>query len=306
LQSVLHRYQLRLTNLSQGNRALRLLRLSARRHLDLTELGGLEKDSAEELLQKRIAGRDLRLITRLDPRFAPVNEADRHLNQLYRSANLLFEETGTYDLSLGYPFVEGRLLDGTVVRCPVLLFPVKLMRNLQSQPRWHLHSPSDEPILLNRTFFLAYEHFQQVRLPAEFWEEEIDPGKDWREWLNELYHKVKHYDLALNFNPRLFDLALERFPDWQKADTERLKPGILTFRPQAVLGLFPQSDSALLSDYEAIAQQPEAFSLTQWLTPDHLDHPDHPDHPITLPNPTSKKKTATSSPPSISRKKRPC
>jgi hypothetical protein len=231
------------------------------------ELGGLAEDSAEELLRKRIAGRDLPLIHRLDPRFAPVNLADRRLNQLYRNVNRLFEETGTYDLFLGYPFVEGRFLDGTVARSPVLLFPVQLVRNLQGKPRWQLQVPPDEPIVFNRTFFLAYEHFQQLRLPAAFWEEEIDPAKDWHQWLNQLYQQVNSYELDVNVNPRLFDLVLNRFADWQKPDLAHLKPGVLTFQPQAVLGIFPQSDSALLSDYEAIAAQPESFALGQWLDP---------------------------------------
>ncbi|MEZ4687975.1 MAG: hypothetical protein R3B47_18505 [Bacteroidia bacterium] len=74
-----------------------------------------------------------------------------------------------------YPFVEGKFLDETTARCPVALFPLRLERDLKGRPRWKLTSLSDEPVLLNRTFFLAYERFQQLRLPAEIWE------TDWSE-----------------------------------------------------------------------------------------------------------------------------
>ncbi|TAE55779.1 MAG: DUF4011 domain-containing protein [Bacteroidetes bacterium] len=260
MRSVLHTYQLRLTNLSQSNRALRLAKLSALRDVDLCSLGFIEKDSPAEMLRKVLAGKDLRLLSAPDPRFAPANVAGQQLNKIWRTVQTLFEETGAYDLYLGYPFVEGRFLDGTLARCPVLLFPVRLTRNLQGQPRWSLDM-LDEPVVFNKTFFLAYEHFNQMRLPAAFWEEEMPPSEDWGLWLTALHQKIKAYELSLNVNPRLFDLQVEPFPDLGKAQMEAFKPGVLTFQPYAVLGLFPQSDSALLNDYETIAQNPAAFDL---------------------------------------------
>mgnify|MGYP006268721695 CR=1 FL=1 len=265
MRQVLHSYQLRLTNLSQGNRALRLLRLSSRRDLDLCQLSGLEGSTAEATLSKVLAGKDQSLLYQLDPRFAPVNQADRRLNQIYRTANLLFEETGSYDLLLGYPFVEGQFLDGTPARCPVLLFPVRLERNLQAKPRWTLRYRRDEPVVFNQTFFLAYEQFQQLRLDPAFWEEEIEPDRDWTTWLQRLYERIKHYQVEVNFNPRLFDQELQPFPDLNTAELSRFRPGVLTFRSHAVLGIFPQSDSALLGDYKQIAEQPDAYDLAPWL-----------------------------------------
>ncbi|MDX2286100.1 MAG: AAA domain-containing protein [Bacteroidia bacterium] len=265
MRPILHTYKLRLTNLSQGNRSLCLPRLSPRRDIDLRDLGFLNGLSPEDLLQRVLAGKDLALIDRPDPRHAATNLADRRLNQIYRSASSLFEESGSYDLYLGYPFVEGRFLDGSLVRCPVLLFPVRLLRNLQSRPRWQLEIPKDQPVAFNRTFFLAYEQFQGVRLHPDFWEEEIDASSDWLGWLNQLYARIKQYDLEVNFNPRLFDRSLEACPDYLKSALEAMQPGVLTFRPQAVLGMFPQSDSALLQDYELLERNPDSFPLEAWI-----------------------------------------
>lgn len=261
MRQILHNYKLRLTNLSQSNRSLKLARLSSRRDMDLKMLAYLEKESAEEILSKIIADKDIRLINKLDPRHEPTNIADRRLNNIYREVNTIFEETGTYDLFVGYPFVEGKLIDGTIVRCPVLLFPVRLIRNLQNKPRWKLERITDEPVEFNKTFFMAYEQFQQVRLKSEFWEEEIESSKNWREWVNELYKKIKHYEIEVNFNPRLFDLKLNQFVDYLKASMDAFPLGRLRFEPHAVLGIFPQSDSALLQDYQEIEKETNKFDL---------------------------------------------
>lgn len=263
MRQIIHTYKLRLTNLSQGNRSLKLARLSKRRDIDLMDLGFLEKDSPEEVLSKIIAGKDVRLINRLDPRHESVSLVDRRLNQIHRTAQTLYEETGTYDLFVGYPFVEGKFIDETTVRCPVLLFPVKLVRNLMVRPRWQLKVIKEEPVVFNRTFFLAYEQFQEVRLQSEFWEEEIDPANDWQKWLNDLYQKFKEYEVDINFNSRLFEQKLIPFPDYLKERMERFPIGKLTFQPQAVLGIFPQSDSALLRDYQEIEQDPATFKIDQ-------------------------------------------
>ena len=217
--------------------------------------------SAEELLARLLADKDLSLISRPDPRHEPTNIADRRLNNIYREVNTLFEEVGAYDLFVGYPFVEGKFLDGTIVRCPVLLFPVRLQRKLQGRPRWKLERLKEEPVRFNRTFFLAYEHYQSIRLPESFWEEEIEASPDKLTWLNVLYEKIKHYELEVNFNPRLFDQELQAFPDYLKATLENFRSGILTFKPHAVLGIFPQSDSALLQDYEVLENAADKLDI---------------------------------------------
>ena len=261
MRQIIHSYKLRLTNLSQGNRSLKLGRLSKRRDIDLKTLGFLDAQSAEDLLKKIIAGKNVTLLKKLDPRHEPTNLADRRLNKIYRSVQTLFEETGTYDLFLGYPFVEGKFIDGSVVRSPVLLFPVRLIRNLHGRPRWKLECVENESVQFNRTLFLAYEQYQQARLKAEFWEEEIDPSNDWRDWVNDLYKKIKKHELEVNFNSQLFDLNLDSFPDYLKATMDNFRSGVLTFQPQAVLGIFPQSDSSLLQDYNHIESNLDDFDL---------------------------------------------
>lgn len=264
MRQIIHSYKLRLTNLSQGNRSLKLARLSARKDIDLLDLGDLEKESAEELLEKVLAGKDIRLINKLDARYERTNLADRRLNTIYRQLNTFFEETGSYDLYLGYPFVEGSFADGTKLRCPLLLFPVSLERSLQSRPRWKLSSSREEPVQFNRTFLLAYEQFQKVRFSPEFWDAEIERSPDWQQWLNDLYQLLKEHEVEINFNTKLFERKLTHFVDMRQEQMDDFKLGVMKLQPHAVLGIFPQSDSSLLQDYEQIEASPDTFQLEQF------------------------------------------
>ena len=135
---ILHAYKLRLTNLSQGNRSLKLASLSARKELDLAEAGYINKLSTEEILSKIVSAKGVDLIRTLNPRDEKTNVLDRKLNKLFREVSMLHAETGAYDLFLGYPFVEGKFLDNNIARCPVVLFPVRLSRDFQGAARWRL------------------------------------------------------------------------------------------------------------------------------------------------------------------------
>lgn len=268
MRSVLHQYKLRLTNLSQSNRSLKLGKLSRLRDLDLTEAAFVNKLSAREILGKVIAGKSVDLVKSLSALDTDTNLLDRRLNRLYREVNTIYEETGAYDLFMGYPWVEGKFLDGTIARCPILLFPIRLVRDLQRTPRWRIEVPKDEPITLNKTFFLAYEKFQQVRLSPEFWEAELEHQPTIQDLLNHLYAFFKSHELELNFNSDLFQFQVTRFMDKNKDLLESMPVGRLKFFPNAVLGIFPQSDSALMQDYEAMEANAADFDLEKLLRPD--------------------------------------
>lgn len=267
MREILHSYKLRLTNISQGNRAIKLMKLSPRRDMDFTNLAFLEEDSAEDLFRKVLSGKNHRLIHKLDSRHEKTNLIDKQLNLIYRELQAIYEETGTQDLYVGYPFVEGKFADGTPVRCPVLLFPVSLIRNLQGKPRWMLETPKDGEIIVNTSFFLAYELHQNTRIPATFWDEVPEYSEDWTAFLQDFYQLLKKYEIEINFNYVLFEQKIIPFVAWNKEKTDSLPVGILTFQSNVILGIFPQSDSALLQDYETLEADTEGFDLARFFTP---------------------------------------
>lgn len=272
MRHILHNYKLRLTNISQSNRSLKLARISPKTSFDVVESAFLENDSAEDIFRKILAGKTVKLVQKLDARLEKTNEVDKHLNQLFRQIETIEEETGTYNVYVGYPFVEGKFADGSIARCPLILFPVKLIRNLQSRPRWSIEKLEDADIQWNPTFFLAYEQYQKQRLNPEFWEENIEYSDDWQDWLNKLYAIFTKYEIEINFNSALFEFKLESFPKYLKETLNNFELGKLICKPQTVLGIFPQSASALLKDYEIIEKQPELFDIERYILAQNSDN----------------------------------
>ena len=154
MPNALSTYQKRLTNLSAANKSLLLLRAFQRQYLDLHTLDHLEGASSFQIIQALLRPKaNIALTTQIDSRQASQNQASVQLKYLQRNHLFLQEETGADYLAVGYPFVEGKWLDGTPVRCPLLFFPVSLHAE---NNKWKIRSSENKNIAFNHTFLLAY------------------------------------------------------------------------------------------------------------------------------------------------------
>jgi AAA domain/Protein of unknown function (DUF4011) len=248
-------YRQRLTNLSATNRSLLLLRLSQRQFLDFHELDFLLNRPSFALVADLLARkRRVPLCRRADSRDQATNRASLLLKNLYRTDQTVQQERGANDLCLGFPFVQGRLHDDTPIRCPLLFFPVELR---EEGADWVLRWRTDEDIVLNKTFLLAYAHFNQVKLAEDFYDFSFEEfSQDPQIFLTELYRWLEDGPLEINFNQASFAERLENFGPLKKVDFEAAtRTGELKLLPQAVLGLFPQADSYLVPDYDTLIDQ---------------------------------------------------
>ncbi len=285
LQKILKSYQKRLTNLTSRNKSLLLLNLSAEQFLDIHELDFLQNKPSFHLVEQLIAQKNtIPLCEVHDPRYERVNEVSKRLRKISRTEKFIEEERGSEDLYVGYPIIKGKFSDGTVVRCPLLFFPVSLTPNPSPVERgalsvnsplhgrgvggevyWQLQT-RDESITLNRSFLLAYSHFNQIQISDEFLEHSFeDFSKDSLEFRTQLYEFLKDSPLKIDFNKELFTNTLHHFEKQLKSDLELSENnGELKLYPQAVLGMFPQAGSFLVPDYEemlwAFGSQPSALS----------------------------------------------
>lgn len=249
MRSVLKRYQKRLTNLSSQNKALLLSRLSTEQFTDLHDADFLLSKPSFEVIEQLVRRKlYVPLCDQHDARYAKVNELGRRLGRLARTARFIEEERGTHDLYVGYPFVRGRFSDGTPVHGPLLFFPVRLV---VYQAQWCLQSRLEEEISLNRSFALAYAHFQQTLLPDEVLElNATEWSGEARVFLTRLYEWLKASPFQLNFNQALFDQRLIPFEALSPRELQEAEPlGQLKLYPEAVVGIFPQSGSYLVPDY---------------------------------------------------------
>ena len=252
LPSILKSYQKRLTNLTSRNKSLLLLNLSAEQFLDIHELDFLQNKPSFNIIEQLIAQKNtISLCEIQDPRYERVNEVSKRLRKISRTEKFIEEERGSEDLYVGYPIIKGKFSDGTVIRCPLLFFPVTIVQ--KDAQIWQLHT-RDESITLNRSFLLAYSHFNQIQISDEFLEHSFeDFSKGSLEFRTQLYEFLKDSPLKIDFNKELFINVLHNFEKQLKTDVDLSENnGELKLYPQAVLGIFPQAGSFLVPDYEEL------------------------------------------------------
>lgn len=258
MQKLLKTYQKRLTNLSSRNRSLVLMRTSKNYFFDLTSLDFRLNIPSYDLLSAVFSGKKpVKICTHQDPRDEKSNLLSKELLSLFRSDQLIQAERGAMDLKLGFPFVQGRLMNESVLRCPLLFLPVKLFKD---DKHWQLERTGD--LRFNSSFLLAYQQFNNVKLSEEFLEEDFqDFSKDLSLFILELYNYLNESSLTVNFNSELFEKKLRFFENFKKEDLELLPQGELKLHPQAILGIFPEAGSYISQDYQQLIAADEGLAL---------------------------------------------
>ena len=249
MEKILQTYLRRLTNLSGNNRSLLLLKIFTEQFIDLHEFDFLHKESSFQIIHQLISGKtSIKLCSQLDPRDTRSNEASRRLKKLQRIEKFIFEERGSKDLHVGWPFLRGKFMEGTLVRGPLLFFPVELVLK---ENAWYLQLRKDVNLTFNKTLLLAYAYYNQVELDEELIERVFDDfDRDSKAFRTALYNLLKKSPVEINFNPEIFMDQLIPFKNFLKEDfEEKQKNGELKLFPEAVLGIFPQSGSYLVPDY---------------------------------------------------------
>jgi len=247
-KKVLTNYLRKLTNLSGRNRSIFLPRLSADQFLDIQSLSQLNGDTAFTIVESLIAGKNKVICSVLDPRLEAVNEASTKLKKLQRADHFIFEERGSRELHVGWPFVRGKFSDGTLVRCPLLYFPVELKIENAS---WVLALREEAEVAFNKSFLLAFSFYNQVKANEELLDETFEErATDSTVFRTQLYQLLQKANLSIHFNPDNYRDELIPFAPFKKEEfEEQHQTGGLKLFPEAVLGVFPQAGSSLVPDY---------------------------------------------------------
>jgi len=259
-KKLLRTYLRRLTNLSGSNRSIYLPRLTGDQFIDLQELSQLNGEKAFTIIESLIAEKFKTLCPVNDARMEATNMASLKLKKLKRIDQFIFEERGAKDLHVGWPFVEGKLNDGSVVRCPLLFFPVTLT-TIGNQ--WVLQPRKDVGITFNKSLLLAHAFYNKMKaneaLLEESFEEADRDSTGFRTWLYELLNKS---EFEINFNPDNYLDELTPFINYKREEYEEtLKTGQLKLFQNAVLGIFPQAGSYLVPDYIHLIEESKINDL---------------------------------------------
>ena len=252
-------YLRRLVDLSSRNRSLYLAKLASHQMIDLNDFDFSNHIPAvgylELLLGKK---KSIQLIPSIDPRDKTVNILSKRLKRLANLTKTVEKETGEKGLFIGWPFVEGKLINGQLLRCPLIFFPLELF---EEDGYWFLKKESGFAPVLNQVFELVY--CQAIGKKMEVKEENPleDFPADFTDFLNHLYGYLNK-NFALDFTSALYEKKLRAFPDSSKSlDEEKFQLGKLQLKPYAVLGQFSQKSSFLIQDYEELLSREEIPSL---------------------------------------------
>lgn len=250
MQQLLNLYLRRLTNLTGNNRSLLLRRLIADQFIDLEELSFIyEQQSSFQLIEQLIAGkRGIVLGPIADSRQSAANVVSRKIKKLHRVSRFIYDERGSQDLYVGWPFVRGQLNDGTLIRCPLLFFPIDIY---EEGGCWKMELRQDVNISLNKSFLQAYAHYNEQSIPEKLFEKAFDNwDTDSRIFRTSLYKLFKEEPVEINFNQEIFIDQLIPFRNYSSAELkEETKKGELKLYPEAVAGIFPQAGSFIVPDY---------------------------------------------------------
>ena len=197
-KSILQTYLRRLTNLSGNNRSLLLFRFHSEQLVDLHRFSFLNGEKSFGIIEALVGGKRKKLCQVLDSRMEASNEESRKLKKLQRIDQFVFEERGSNDLHVGWPFVRGKFSDGTPVRCPLLFFPVSIVQEGQ---HWILEPRENAGITLNKSFLLAFSFYNKVKLEEDLLDASFDDfDRDSTSFRTQLYQLLDG-KIEINFNP---------------------------------------------------------------------------------------------------------
>ncbi|NDK57594.1 AAA domain-containing protein [Pontibacter fetidus] len=284
MKNILKNYRRRLLNLSSGNKALLLLRLQKELHLDVESLDFIVGQPAFTIVEKLISGaKKIVLSPVADSRYEPVAAVSKRLRYIKRRSDMILEERGSEELYIGWPFVHGTFADGTIVRCPLFLYPVSLQVNTAQE--WELVQSTAQPPRFNQSFLLAYAHYNNTPLAENLLELDVSTLPDHPlEFRTQVYKLLKQEQQAIHAGREFFADKLKPFRDYKKADYEAdLKPGQLYLEQEAVLGIYPQAASYLLADYDALLERDDLQTMEDlFVTPEILTQATQAQHTFTV------------------------
>jgi very-short-patch-repair endonuclease len=263
----------RLLNIDTRNRSI-FLRGCAKKHS--FDLATLPASVCDDALKKALsgAGEALLLPDRAEGEDAEARRT--HLVGLMRAAQSEAEETGLQELYVGVCWVEGGLDDERCMRAPLVLAPaaIRVKRDGRRQGIYVVFQDQGEA-RLNRAALAAVRKFRHWTAPDDLADKlaELLEGKDAEN--AEAFHAAFNRllgEIGAPFEAGAYAAGrrLEKLP---AADLKARGRTPLKTAGYAVLGLFPQSSTALFADFEELIRRAEQGRTDQGIVDNLLEAP---------------------------------
>lgn len=262
MKDLLNIFRNRLLDLSSANRSVFLPKVYKGKFSDLKSWDYLSALSSLDIVKAMLAGKTVIKIAdvkhiRPDDLEVVLEEAKK----LIRTRQLIFDETGSADFYIGWPFVEGVLKNGMPLRAPLIFFPYQLKQ--VGREVFLERGTLDEPFW-NRSLFLSLSYFEEYAFDPAWLETAVSgledkPDQDFRLGLLE---ELKKQGWHAAFDREFLSENLIHCLPVNKADLESRYPaGSYKLKSYAVMGLFPQSASYIHSDYDFLKERTSEHTL---------------------------------------------
>jgi hypothetical protein len=264
----------RLLNLDPRNRCLFVRRTHKKNNIDLAALG---PECCEGVVWKAIVGEGEALLVREAGATEQEEAARVSLKALHREGVSIFEETGLHVLYVGFCWLEGHLDERTYVRGPLALVQAKLTRKTESRAGWYVTFDDAVPVV-NRALLAALTKYRGVRtapdLPDRVAALFEQVAEDKERSVAKAYTATTNLMTQAGVPAQMTPYSSSRtIQPLLRADLDRLGPQPLQFVSYHVLGLFPQSETALFADMEALIDRSQEGLPLQRLVGSLLDVP---------------------------------
>lgn len=219
------------------------------------ELSKEELSKIKNNLSNSLKEKSIKLIEKfkLDEKIAYQHIITKNLDNLFNSIDERERETGLYELYTGYPFLEGKLLDGKTVRAPLFLFPSQIYKK---DGEWFYKNLNKDKIYINKVFLMAYKETSELsidHIEGEY--EEVEDFFKNCEKINTIsdFHK---YCLSwgkennIQINNSTFTSELEQLKDYRKENYKIYKNGEIHLKNHLILGEYSIGSNSIFKEFE--------------------------------------------------------
>jgi len=272
----LRHFSARFIRVDGRNKSLRTVTKSLASTLDLLDLAVFDEQRPAAALNAIFAGKSFDMLSLADRSSnpdAPAEAGSRgrtkidpdspyghmHSNALKLSGAALGvkDETGSSQLYLGYPWLSGVCSDPsrTFLQAPVLLYPVNLLRVKAGRGKtkrdgWELAFDDTRDVIFNETLVRGLMQYEGAMISESALESLADP--ELRDAFPE--HLRSIFVDELRFGLTIEEGALTPLREYRSDEIPREPVSQFTLHQHAVVGLFPQTSSAIRADYDAMVE----------------------------------------------------
>lgn len=158
------------------------------------------------------------------------------LKYLKREVDEIQQETGKYDLFIGFPYVFGKIGQDIQLKAPLLLFPVTL--EIEKDTAILKHIPN-QPVSINKSLILAY--CREHGMKTDNIRQEFDPqSEDGYENIYDVIDALNNAGFKIKYTKRKGLLSFDR--------SKEIKSDGMEVKNMAVLGRFPLANP-IYDDY---------------------------------------------------------